>query len=42
MLGSVIDVFRFRQYFNVITRTRELVAGVREDAGLLETPDGRW
>jgi len=35
MLGSVLDVFRLRQYFNVITRTRELVDGVREDAGLL-------
>jgi len=35
MLGSVLDVFRLRQYFNVITRTRELVEGVREDAGLV-------
>ena len=36
MLGTVLDVFRLRQYFNVITRARELVDGVREDAGLLD------
>ncbi len=36
MLDSVLDVFRVRQYFNVITRTRELAEGVRQDAGLLE------
>ena len=35
MLDSVLDVFRVRQYFNVITRTREWVEGVRDDAGLL-------
>ena len=35
MIGSVVDVFRVRQYFNVITRTREFVDGVREDAGLV-------
>jgi len=35
MLSSVLDVFRLRQYFNVITRTREWVEGVRDDAGLL-------
>ena len=35
MLNSVLDVFRLRQYFNVITRTRELVGGVRDDAGLV-------
>src|SRR5271166_1243714 len=35
MLDSVLDVFRLRQYFNVITRSRELVEGVRADAGLL-------
>jgi len=35
MLGSVIDVFRLRQYFNLITRTREIVDGVREDAGFV-------
>ena len=31
MLGAAIDIFRLRQYFNVVTRTRELVDGVRED-----------
>ncbi|HKH88543.1 MAG TPA: hypothetical protein VKA05_06950, partial [Acidimicrobiales bacterium] len=36
MLSTVLDVFRLRQYFNVITRTREVIDGVREDAGLLE------
>lgn len=36
MLGSAIDVFRLRQYFDVVTRVREIVAGVREDAGLLD------
>ncbi len=35
MLGAVLDVFRLRQYFNAITRARELAAGLREDAGLL-------
>ena len=35
MLGPVLDVFRLRQYFNVITRTREWVAGLRDDAGFL-------
>jgi NTE family protein len=35
MLGAALDVFRLRQYFNVITRARELVEGVREDAGLI-------
>ncbi len=36
MLGGALDVFRLRQYFNVITRTREFVEGVREDAGFLD------
>jgi NTE family protein len=36
MLGTALDVFRLRQYFNVITQTREFVAGVRQDAGLLD------
>src|SRR5689334_13569448 len=35
MLSALLDVFRLRQYFNVITRTRELVDGVREDVGLI-------
>lgn len=36
MLGAAIDIFRLRQYFNVVTRTRELVDGIRQDAGLLD------
>jgi NTE family protein len=36
VIGSLIDVFRLRQYFNVITRARELADGVRDDAGLLD------
>ncbi len=36
MLSGALDVFRLRQYFNVITRTREFIDGVREDAGLLD------
>ncbi len=35
MLGTVLDVFRLRQYFNVIAQTREIATGVREDAGLV-------
>jgi NTE family protein len=35
MLDSALDVFRVRQYFNLITRTRELVDGIHDDAGLL-------
>ena len=35
MLSAVLDVFRLRQYFNVATRAREVVEGVRDDAGFL-------
>ncbi|MGH9232152.1 MAG: patatin-like phospholipase family protein [Acidimicrobiales bacterium] len=35
MLGSVLDIFRLRQYFNAVTRTRELAAGVFDDVGFL-------
>lgn len=35
MLSSVVDVFRVRQYFNLITAAREWASGVREDVGLL-------
>ncbi|HZU81120.1 MAG TPA: patatin-like phospholipase family protein [Acidimicrobiales bacterium] len=35
MLGTLLDVFRLRQYFNVVTRLRELAAGVREDTGFV-------
>lgn len=36
MLDSVLDVFRVRQYFNIITRTREWIEGLRDDAGLVD------
>lgn len=35
MLGAAVDVFRLRQYFNVITRTRELAEGFRDDGRLV-------
>jgi NTE family protein len=35
MLDELLDVFRLRQYFNVITRSREWVEGLREDAEFL-------
>ena len=35
MLGATLDVFRLRQYFNVITRAREWLEGLRQDAGFL-------
>ncbi len=35
MLGTLLDVFRLRQYFDVITRTREWAQGLHQDAGLL-------
>ena len=40
MLGAAVDIFRLRQYFNVVTRTRELVEGIRED-GRLAAATGR-
>jgi NTE family protein len=40
MLDELLDIFRLRQYFNVITRTREWVAGLRDDAAFL-TDAGR-
>ena len=36
MLGSVVDVFRLRQYFNVVVGVRDLIDGVRDDAGFLD------
>ena len=36
MLDAVVDVFRIRQYFNMITRVGEIAAGVRADVGLLD------
>lgn len=35
MLGATLDVFRLRQYFDVITRAREWLEGLRQDAGFL-------
>jgi NTE family protein len=35
MLSTFLDVFRMRQYFNVVTATREWIEGVRQDVGLL-------
>ncbi len=40
MLGTLVDIFRLRQYFNAITRTRDWVQGLQQDAGLL-TDAGR-
>ena len=40
MLGAVLDVFRLRQYFNAITGIREVIDGLRDDAGFL-TDAGR-
>jgi len=37
VLSPVIDVFRLRQYFNVITGARELAHLVREDTAFLNT-----
>lgn len=31
MLGAALDIFRLRQYFNVITRVREVGSGLLED-----------
>lgn len=36
MIGAAADIFRLRQYFNVVTRARDFADGVREDAGLLD------
>ena len=36
MLGSVLDVFRLRQYFDVIVDARNLVEGLVDDAGFLD------
>ncbi len=35
MLSAALDVFRLRQYFDVVTATRQWVDGIRDDAGLL-------
>ncbi len=36
MLDAPLDVFRLRQYFNVVTRTRQWIDGLRQDAGFLD------
>jgi NTE family protein len=36
MLGPVLDVFRLRQYFDVIVGVRNLADGIRDDAGFLD------
>ena len=36
MLGSVLDVFRLRQYFDVVVGARDLVRGIADDAGFLD------
>lgn len=35
MLGAALDVFRLRQYFNVLNRVRDVAGGAVEDAGFL-------
>jgi NTE family protein len=35
VLGTVMDVYRLRQCFDAIVRTREVIAGMRDDAGFL-------
>lgn len=40
MLSTILDVFRLRQYFDVLARAREFSAGLRQDAGFLA--DAAW
>ena len=35
MLDTVLDVFRLKQYFDVVTVTRQVVEGARRDAGFV-------
>ncbi len=50
MLGPVLDVFRLRQYFDVVSRTRELWGSARDDAAFFNDirrvyvplPTDRW
>lgn len=35
MLAGLLDAMRIRQYFNAITMTREVVGGIRDDAGFV-------
>ena len=36
-LDSALDIFRIRQYFNVIVRARDVLTAVREDTAFLNT-----
>lgn len=36
LLDAAVDVFRMRQYFNVVVRAREVAAALRHDAGFLD------
>lgn len=36
MLDGVLDIFRLRQYFDVVVRSRQLAEGVRRDASFLD------
>lgn len=36
MLGAALDVFRMRQYFDVVTRAREFAGDLASDAGFLD------
>ena len=42
MLGPLLDVFRLRQYFDVIVRTRDVALGLRDDAGFLDGQYTVW
>jgi NTE family protein len=37
VLDAALDIFRMRQYFNVVTRAREVAAGIGSDAAFLGT-----
>jgi NTE family protein len=36
-LDAALDIFRVRQYFNVIVRTRDVITAIREDTTFLDT-----
>ncbi len=36
LLDAAVDIFRMRQYFNIVVRARDVAAGLRHDAGLLD------
>jgi len=36
VLNPVLDIFRLRQYFNVVARARQVERGVRDDLGFLD------